>query len=146
MKRIYHPVHEWEEIAANMWGTVDDREGALETSVQVTGQPTLYGLFMRRVLSEWPVSCENALSDRSINRKAWIGHAAIALGFAIPEDVVRQAWGYLSDEQRKLANAEAAYCIETWERSQAADRNLHQDVGGQMLFNWDSGGSSRAVG
>jgi len=113
--RVYRRYQEWEEIKFNMWGTVKDRNKFLDLAVVFTGNHKRYGRYMNRVVQEWTVSCENALTDLSINRKAWLGHAACALALKCPEDIVREAWKILSDEQRLLANEEARKAIEKWE-------------------------------
>lgn len=115
-KRVYRCVDEWEEIRYNMWGTVVDRNGFLEKAIAFTGDHALYGKYMMRVVKEWSVSTENALTDPTISRRAWVGHAATALALRCPEDITRQAWGRLTDEQRVLANAEADRAIDWWEK------------------------------
>ena len=134
MKRIYHPVSKWEEIAHNMWGECEDRHDALMAAIELTGDHDEYGRYMLRVVREWPVSCENALTDPFLNRKAWVGHAAVALALRIPEDVTREAWGYLTDEQRVLANAQAARAIREFENNHATHIGLHPNVGTALLF------------
>jgi hypothetical protein len=138
MKRIYHPYTSWEETSHNMWGTVPDREKALRSAILFTGNAMLYGEYMRRVVLEWPISCENALTDANLSRKAWVGHAAVALALNIPEDITRQAWGFLSDGQRTLANAEARRAIEYWTERHIQGGDVCSDMGEQMLFEWDS--------
>ena len=93
---------------------------------------------MMRVVQEWKYSCENALTDEYISKKAWIGHAAVALALNIPEHVTRKAWGFLTDEQQLLANDEARKAIQTWEHDQIKDSCLCENVGRQMLFRWDT--------
>ena len=115
MKRIYHPYWDWEEIGHNMWGVVDNRKLWLSRAIELTGNHKMYGRFMMRVAKEWPISCENALTDASINKRAWIGHAAVALAIQCPEDIVREAWGFLTDEQQRLANEKAEGAIKYWE-------------------------------
>ena len=134
MKRVYHPVSMWEELRFNMWGTVDDRASALEKARTFTGDAGRYGEYMRRVTREWPISCENALTDLSINRKAWIGHAACAMAIQIPEDIIREAWGQLTDEQRRLANAQADDAIKVWEYCYREGKQVSANMGEQMLF------------
>jgi hypothetical protein len=114
-KRVYRHYLEWEEVRYNMWGTVPDRKVFLEYAIQFTGDHHLYGSYMQLVVQQWPVSCENALTDESLSKKAWLGHAACALAFCCPEDIVRLAWGKLTDEQQLLANKEAARAIQIWE-------------------------------
>jgi hypothetical protein len=119
-----------------MWGTVEDRNGALIESIALTGDHELYGHFMRRVVREWPVSCENALTDQALNKKAWLGHAACALALRVPEDVVREAWSHLTDEQQFLANGQAARAIQEWENAYRQGAELSESVGRPVLPDW----------
>ena len=146
MERIYHPVELWEEMRFNMWGAVavPDKNAALAQAIEFTGNHELYGSYMDRVVAEWTYSCENALTDRSINRRAWLGHAACALAIQIPENIIREAWGHLSEKQRMLANNEAARAIAHWE-SHRQNQPLSDDVEEQMLFRLDTGRSARSA-
>ena len=132
-KRVYHPYWNWEEIDHNMWGDVANRKAAVEKAEKFTGDHKMYGRFMMRVVKEWPVSCENALTDYTINRKAWVGHAACALARGLPEDIVRKAWGRLTDEQRELANREAERAIQTWEHDYAKSIGICVDLDEPLL-------------
>lgn len=132
-KRVYRPVGEWEEIAHNMWGEATCRKTSLAQAIALTGDAIEYGKYMQRVVKEWPVSCENALTDNSLNQRAWIGHAAVALAINCPEDITRTAWGYLTDEQRLLANKEAVRAIHCWSIDYAKSRGILQDMGGPLL-------------
>lgn len=127
MKRIFHPVDTWEEMEANMWGEVVNRKSALDRAIKFTGDHRLYGRWMLRVVKEWKFSCENSLTDLNLNRRAWVGHAAVAMALGIPEDITRLAWAKLSDEQQLLANREAERAIALWEQSHREDRTV-QDV------------------
>jgi len=134
LKRVYHDYRLWEEIAHNMWGEATDPKYALEQAIAFTTDHKLYGSHMMRVVKEWPISCENALTDRLINRKAWVGHAAVALALNIPEDITRKAWGYLTDEQRFLANKEAERAIAAWEKSYRPSCSIYRDLGEPVLL------------
>lgn len=132
-KRVYHPYTEWEEITRNMWGDVENEKEWLERAISFTSDHRLYGSFMMRVVSEWPISCENALTDYNINRKAWIGHAAAALAMQCPEHITRKAWKHLSYEQQYLANEEASRAIRAWENNYIKSKQLCESVGGTLL-------------
>lgn len=139
LERIWHPIDAWEEMQSPMWhGDSCD----LQTAIDFTGDHVAYGTAMARVIIEWPVSCENSLTNYRINRKAWIGHAAAALQIGSSEKNTREAWGYLNDSQRELANGEAARYIAQWERNFAKDRGLYPDMGEQMLLPWNTGRSA----
>jgi hypothetical protein len=115
IERIYHPYSLWEEADTNMWGSVADKDAFLKVAIEFTGNHVLYGKHMEKVVSEWKYSCEHNLSNATQNRKAWIGHAACAYAFNCPEDIVRKAWSFLTDEQRILANEQADKAIKKWE-------------------------------
>lgn len=98
-----------------MWGSVKDRDAFLIKAIEFTGDAELYGHWMLMVIDEWPYSCEHNLTDLSQNRRAWIGHAAVAMAIQCPEDIVRSAWGKLSRLQQAKANAKADEAIRRWE-------------------------------
>ena len=132
-KRVWHPYYKWEEVPHNMWGTVSDRKRSTLIAIDFTGSHKLYGFYMTKVVNEWPVSCENALTDYYMNRKAWIGHAAVALALGIPEDITRQAWKNLNYEQQYLANKEAIRAISSWENMYIESKELRASMGGSLL-------------
>lgn len=121
-----------------MWGQVPDKKKALQQAIEFTGDAILYGSYMVKVIQQWPISCENALTDYFLNRRAWLGHAAVALALQIPEDITRAAWTKLSYEQQLLANEKASRAVQTWEHAYIQDRKLYQDLGAPLLFKWDS--------
>jgi hypothetical protein len=138
LKRIWLPIDTWEEIGFNMWGEVANRRLFLQKAVIFTGNHRLYGRYMQRVTKEWPNSCINALTDYNLNRKAWIGHAACALALRCPEDITRQAWGLLTNEQRILANRQADRAIQSWEVRYRASLGIRANVASPLLFARDS--------
>lgn len=132
-----------------MWRTVsgDERIDFLRKAIEFTGDAELYGSFMLRVIAEWPISCEQNLTDTSQNRKAWIGHAATCLAIDCPEDITRQAWSQLSQKQQDDANAKAQEAIEKWEKEHAEQNNaVHSKMGKTGIQGWHTGFGSFEVG
>lgn len=123
IKKIWHPYWKWEETKFNMWGYVENRKEWLEKAIAFTGDADLYGRWMMKVVKNWKYSCEHNLSKQDTNRKAWLGHAAVAMAIQCPEDIVRQAWGYLTEEQQIAANQKAQEAIEYWEDMQCQNVN-----------------------
>jgi hypothetical protein len=127
VKRVYRPFWEWEDL--EMWREVSaqDRRRFLPLAIAFTGDADLYGAAMMRVLDEMPLACEHNLTERAMNRQAWIGHAAAFLAIECPEIVTREAWGVLTDDQRERADIKAAAAIKEWER---ANKNsaVHKQV------------------
>lgn len=119
-----------------MWRKVERQERAamLDRAIAFTGDHALYGRYMLRAVSEWPVACEHNLTDMQMNRLAWVGHAATCIAIGCPEDITRQAWAYLTQQQQDLANRQAENAIETWERAyERQDSQLCFDLGAQGL-------------
>lgn len=137
LQRIWRPIESWEEIEHNMWGEARSRRELLYKAVIFTGNHRLYGRYMLRVVVEWPNSCANALTDYNLNRRAWIGHAACALALRCPEDVTREAWGRLTDEQRLLANRQADRAIQSWELRYREGLGIRSDLAAPLLFGRD---------
>lgn len=130
IKQVYHPYWLWEEQKYNMWGAVKDRMAALEWAIEFTGDNELYGKWMQKVVEDWQYSCEHNLTNKTQNRLAWVGHAACAYANKCPEDIVRKAWGYLTEEQQRLANMQAQKAIEKWEQSYAEKKAWDECAGG----------------
>ncbi len=120
---IWHPFWMWEELNFNMWGDVENKKQWLEKAITFTGNHELYGFWMFKVADNWKYSCEHNLTKLDTNRKAWIGHAAVAMAIQCPEDIVRQAWSFLSEQQQKDANNQALNAIKYWENKNA--KNIH---------------------
>jgi len=133
LARIYHPYWDWEEMGSGMWEGCTDANKMLKKAVEFTGDHKLYGRFMTRVIREWIVSCENSLTNYSINRKAWLGHAACAMAIGCPENITRQAWGMLDGNQQMLANREADRRIVIWEQCQRENISVREHMDQQML-------------
>lgn len=141
MKRIYHPYNLWEEYHAGMWNDIetDKEEEMLNKAIRFTGDHELYGSWMLKVIEQWKYSCEHNLSCVSMNRQAWIGHAACCLAIGCPEHITRRAWHCLSTEQQYKANMKADEAILKWElmnsekviRSRCINRNTQSDI---LLF------------
>lgn len=114
----WHPYWLWEEVRHNMWGEVENRKEWLRRAIDFTGNYELYGSWMMEVARNWKHSCQHNLT-KSGSKKAWIGHAAVAMAIQCPEDIVREAWSHLTKEQQDLANEKAQQAIDWWIRSNA---------------------------
>lgn len=122
MKKRWHHYLKWEDYQNGMYRTLsgDEKKEYLNKAIQFTGNPELYGDHMLEVVERWPICCEQNLSDTGMNRQAWIGHAAVCLAIGCPEDITREAWADLSQEQQDQANAKADLAIKLWEAIYAA--------------------------
>ena len=141
VRQIYHHYERWEEFHYGMWKFIsaEDARTLLPVVIEFTGDHVRYGVFMQRVIVEWPISCEQSLTNIAMNRRAWVGHAACCLATGSPEYVTRQAWKHLTQQQQDNANGQADRAIASWtERYETQNSRMGNEVGIQGLLQWDS--------
>lgn len=117
INRTYHPYWEWEEVEANMWGSVKDKQSAIYNAAGFMSNTERFVESMEKVIGAWTKSCEHNLSNLQSNRKAWLGWAAVAYELNLPAEITRLAWGMLTDDKRDLANQGAEEVIRMWENA-----------------------------
>lgn len=122
IKRIFHRFELCEEFKTDMWRMVpiEKREALQEYSRNLMIEYDCFEQVCRKVVDEWPFSCESNLTASSINHQVWIGHAACAINHNAPEDITRLAWRTLTEEQQDLANLAADNAIEYWREKHIA--------------------------
>lgn len=115
MEQKFHPYYEWECYQSGMYDELKEgRTHRVELAINLLSNCMNLHLFMKEVTVRWKVSCEHTFTNTSLNRKAWLGQAACHLFAGVKEDETREAWRYLTDEQRKVANATADKIIKGW--------------------------------
>ena len=102
IKQQFVPWWEWEDYINGMWRKLpkDEEPEAIERAIEFTGDWLRYGKAMQSVSMAWPRTMLNSLSNKSINRRAFIGHCAVTFEIGIPEYITRLAWAELTNEQR----------------------------------------------
>ena len=117
IKRIYHDYQKWECYKNGMY--VERKRGEREAYVSM-GIRLLRDLprlkeAMLGAADEWFYSAQNHLTCRNCNRQAWCGQAACSYAHGISESETREAWSFLTDEERAAANKVADEVILIWE-------------------------------
>jgi len=133
MIQQYVPYWEWEDWKNGMWRKLpkDEETEMLEKAVEFTGDHIKYGKAMRVVVKEWPRTMLNSLTNKGINRRAFLGHCACSLEFKCPEYITRMAWKRLTDMQRYMADKVAQQVIDEYE---AENKRIHSNMGEPLLF------------
>ncbi len=138
IKQVFIPYWEWEDWINGMWGKGTGMQ--LQQAIEFTGDHVRYGEAMGEVIIAWPRTMINSLTNKSINRRAFLGHCAVCFKLGIPESVTREAWGLLTEQQRFDADAIAEKHIKHWEYEYSRSFiKLHKGLGEQMLFEWLAG-------
>lgn len=115
MKQVWVPYWEWEDWINGMWRKVENEDELLKQAIEFTGDHEKYGSAMNEVIFAWPRTMLNSLTNKSINRRAFVGHCAVQNKINIPEYITRMAWKSLTNMQRILADIEAEKAIKNWE-------------------------------
>lgn len=124
MKRIYHHWETWECVKAGMYAgsSLDFDKATSDYAAFLSDTPRFQAALMR-VLAEWPISCEQFLSNESINRIAWLGQASMCIETGIPR-AFRGGFKLLSDTEQRTANRTAEDALRQWLRVQRVSRQM----------------------
>lgn len=115
MKPIYHHYTQWEDFQNGMYN--EDKIGRkerIEKAIQILSDEELCNKAMRMVTAQWKYACEQNLSSNIYGHRAFLGQAACSIYAGVHEDETRQAWGMLTDDQRKKANSIADAVYNEW--------------------------------
>lgn len=79
IKQQFVPYWEWEDYLNGMWRKLpkEDEPKFLSNAVEFTGDWVKYGAAMGEVIELWPRTMLNSLSNKSLNRRAFLGHCAV---------------------------------------------------------------------
>jgi len=145
VQRVFHKWDDWECTAAGMYSAANC-VGTDEHVFKLKYRDFLANLDrfqhgIDRVFAEWPISCENFLTNQNINRVAWIGQSSACIELGLPSSFKGGFW-LLSINEQQRANELAENNLVKWiikhNANKEAGKRLRKDVGFQMLFRWDS--------
>lgn len=117
MNRIYHPWTLWECFPAGFYATKPPvpmtSDDALHAYAQFLSDLPRFEYAMQRVTKEWPHSCDQFLTNDSLNRVAWLGQSSMCIATGVPA-CYRGGFKLLSNQQQERANACAQAVLEQW--------------------------------
>lgn len=117
MKQVFHPYQQWEGFKSGMYEPCKlGRADRVMTAKQLLTNPESLKREMTRVTIEWPIETEHVLTDASISHRAWLGQSACNIYADVKEDETREAWGYLTEKQRREANRVADAVDDLWRK------------------------------
>lgn len=117
MKQIWHQWDKWECTKAGFFNTEPPEgkteEECLQAYKNFLGDLDLFESQIIRVFKEWPISCENFLSNKSINRIAWIGQASMCIYSGVPSRF-KSGYHLLNEDQKFEADNLARLYLNRW--------------------------------
>jgi hypothetical protein len=113
--RVYHHYELWEDWQHGLYrestaGEVGDAE-LIHLAAELLRDTEGLQWAMCHVAFNWPHAAEQNLTNPSRNKQAWLGQAACCWAEGVPEQLTKQAWWTLTEEERRRANliADAVY-------------------------------------
>jgi hypothetical protein len=114
--RIFHTYDKWECHKAGFYQSVKENlthEQCEQEYIRILTNEDLFRNALNRVINEWKYSCEHYLSNRAMNRIAWLGQASVCIVSGVPSSY-SGAWFKLSKEQQNKANSIALEYLNIW--------------------------------
>lgn len=114
--RIFHTFDTWECYRAGFYSTTKKgmtKEQCELEYAKLLSNIDLFKQVMSKIITEWKHSCEHYLTNKSMNRIAWLGQAALCYHSGIPS-TFRGGFHLLSEEQQKKANEAALEYLNIW--------------------------------
>jgi ParB-like chromosome segregation protein Spo0J len=117
-ERIFHTYESWECHKAGFYASRKEgmTHGACEHEyLRILSNDVLFSTALENVITKWKYSCEHYLTNKAMNRIAWLGQAAVCISTGVPSKY-SSGWNLLSDEQQNRANEMALYYLNKWMR------------------------------
>lgn len=116
IERIFHTYDKWECYPAGFYESSLKNMSHDECKakfVEILSSEELFSKALSGVISEWKNSCEHYLTNKSMNRIAWLGQASVCYLSGVPSRY-SGAWFDVSEENRKKADELALKYLNIW--------------------------------
>jgi ParB-like chromosome segregation protein Spo0J len=114
--RIFHTFEKWECHKAGFYASKKDGMSAEECETayaEFLSNDEKFRLALDGVLNEWINSCEHYLTNKAMNRIAWLGQAAMCYATGVPSKFC-SGFNLLTEDQQDRANEIALEALNKW--------------------------------
>lgn len=114
--RIFHTYDKWECHKAGFYANIKDgmsHEECENEYIRILTDIPLFESILEKVIIEWKFSCEHYLSNKAMNRIAWLGQASVCYETGVPSRY-SSAWFKLTEDQQNKANYSALKALNKW--------------------------------
>ena len=135
--RIYHAYDKWECHKAGFYKTKKDSwtdKQCEKEFIRIIGNEKLFEKILKKLIVVWKYSCEHYLTNKSMNRLAWLGQAAVCYNSGIPS-TYSYTWFKLSEKQQEKANNVALKYLNKWLKQnnlEEIDLSIAASIGRQI--------------
>lgn len=153
VERMWHPWHTWECFKSGFYATAPTEFDGVVGYTEFLGNIPRFQRGLRRVVREWPYTCEHHLTNNTLNRIAWLGQAAACIEEGLPS-CCRRGFSLLPKAAQIQANYVARQSLKQWlqDRPKNEDPNI-QKLGSATQVNkieryinvWESRGYQEGI-
>jgi hypothetical protein len=114
--RVFHTWDEWECYPAGFYETsVKDKshEECEQVFIDILSSEDAFSVALDGVITNWKNSCEHYLTNKSMNRIAWLGQASVCYASGVPSRY-SSAWFKITEENRDKADDIALNYLNKW--------------------------------
>lgn len=98
----------WEDYINGMYNSPDNLQKELKLAYKIFNDFNLFNKLCSKVINDWEVSCIENLTNKNINRIAWLGQSALNIEHFIKERTTKKVWKTLDSNVKNKLN-EIAY-------------------------------------
>jgi len=116
MKQFYSHYKNWEDYRNGLYNLDKSHsEKEVENCKHLLKDSNEFLRTLEKVVKDWKICTKVNLTNRQINRNAWLGAVACNYKYKATETSVRIAWNSLSDKEKKEANSVADFIVRQFE-------------------------------
>jgi hypothetical protein len=118
--RIFHTYDKWECHKAGFYASKKDGMTAEECQLayaEFLKDIPLFESVLQKVISEWKYSCEHYLTNKAMNRIAWLGQASMCYHSGVPS-IFCGGFNLLTEYEKNKANEVALIYLNKWLENQ----------------------------
>jgi len=116
--RIFHTFDKWECHKAGFYQSKKvgwTNQQCEDEYIRILTNEDIFKESLNKVIHEWINSCEHYLTNRAMNRIAWLGQASVCISSGVPS-TYSNTWFQLSKDQQDKANLIALEYLNKWLR------------------------------
>lgn len=132
--RIFHTFDKWECYKAGFYATTPPegmtKEQCYIEYKKLLSDDNLFKQALENVITKWKYSCEHYLTNKAMNRIAWLGQASLCYAKGISSEF-RNGFNLLTENEQKRANEIALEYLNKWLVSNGRlEISLEEGLGG----------------
>jgi ParB-like chromosome segregation protein Spo0J len=116
--RIFHTYDKWECHKAGFYASKKDGMTGEQCELayaEFLSNDNLFRETLEKVITEWKHSCEHYLTNKAMNRIAWLGQASMCYATGVPSKFC-SGFNLLTKDQQNIANNTALEYLNIWNK------------------------------